>query len=146
MAQVAPALADDTEDAAFVQVVPDKGMERYMYLSIPLSAGARSTDRSARRLGTRFKQLSGTERQLAFALRALSQPRTRYSLLATLVVCTLLMLLVGVPYALNERMADANPMLQTATRGLIVGIWACFMLGPMFLVNAPIIVRGGFHP
>ena len=64
----------------------------------------------------------------------------------TLVVCTLLMLLVGVPYAVNERMTDANPMLQTAIRGLIVGIWAYFMLGSMFLVSSPITVGGGFHP
>ena len=66
----------------------------------------------------------------------------------TLVVCTLLMLLVAVPYAANERMTDANPVLQTAMRGriMIVGIWTYFALGPIFLVNAPTIVRGGFHP
>ena len=94
---------------------------------------------------SRFKKLSDTERSLAFALRALSQPRTRYSLLATLVVCTLLMLLVGVPYAVNERITDASPVLQTAVRGLIVGMWVYFLIGPMFLVNATITARGGFH-
>jgi hypothetical protein len=31
-------------------------------------------------------------------------------------------------------------------RGLIVGIGAYSVLGPIFLVNAPAIVRGGFHP
>jgi hypothetical protein len=90
--------------------------------------------------------LSDTERNLAFTLRALSRPRTYYSLLATLVVCTLLMLLVGVPYAVNERMTDASPMLQTAIRGLIVGIWVYFFALGVFLVIAPISVRGGFHP
>jgi hypothetical protein len=89
--------------------------------------------------------LSDPERHLAFTLRPLGQPRTYYSLLTTLVVCTLLMLLVAVPSAVNERMNDASPMLQTAIRGLIVGIWAYFLLGPIFLVNAPITVRGGFH-
>ncbi len=61
-------------------------------------------------------------------------------------MCTLLGLLVGVPYAANERTADANPVLQTAIRGLIVGVWAYFALGPIFLVNAPTLIRGGFHP
>ncbi len=41
--------------------------------------------------------------------RALGQLHTLSSLLATIVVCALLMLLVGVPYAANERMADASP-------------------------------------
>jgi hypothetical protein len=94
----------------------------------------------------RFKKLSHTERHLAFALRALGTPSMGYSLLTTLVVCTLLVLFVGVPYAANERTNDARPMLQTALRGLVVGIWAYFILGPLFLVNAPILVRGGFHP
>ena len=84
MAQVAPALAERAEDAAFVQVLP---------------AGARSEERSVRRPSTvsRVKKLSDAERHLALALRALGQPRMRYSLLSTLLVCTLLMLLVGVP-------------------------------------------------
>ncbi len=56
------------------------------------------------------------------------------------------MLLVVVPYAVNERVTDASPVGQTAIRGLIVGIWAYFILGPIFLVNAPITARGGFHP
>ena len=133
MAQVAPAPAEGIEDAEFLPVVP---------------AGTSSVEGPVRRQGTvsRFTKLSDTDRQLAFALRALGQPRTRYSLLTTLVVCTLLMLLVGVPYAVNERMNNANPMLQTAIRGLIVGIWAFFLLGPMFLVLPPFIVGGGFHP
>jgi hypothetical protein len=134
MAQVAPAPAEGTEDAELLPVVP---------------AGASSVERPVRRQSTmsRFKKLSDTERNLAFTLRALGQPRTRYSLLATLVVCTLLMLLVAAPYAVNERMNDARPVLQTAVRGLIVGIWVYFMLGPMLLVILPIIsLGGGFHP
>jgi hypothetical protein len=135
MAQVAPAfrVAERIEDAACVQVMP---------------VGASSVERSARRQSTvsRFKKLSDAEKHLAFALRALSQPRTRNSLVSTLVVCTLLMLLVGVPYAVNERVVNAHPVLQTAMRGLIVGIWLYFLLGPIFLVNAPTVVRGGFHP
>jgi hypothetical protein len=97
---------------------------------------------------SRFKKLSDTERHLAFALRALSKPRARtsYSLLATLVVCILLMLLVGAPYAANERMTDANPMLQIAIRGLIIGVWVYLLVGTTFIVSAPILVRGSFHP
>ena len=38
----------------------------------------------------------------ARTFRSLGQPRTRHLLLSTLVVCTLLVLLVGVPYAANE--------------------------------------------
>jgi hypothetical protein len=104
------------------------------------------TSRRRQSTSSRFEGLSQDEKHQALAFRALVQPRTRYSLLATLVVCALLVLLVGVPYALNERMADANPVLQTAMRGLIVGMWMYFIIGPIFLVNAPTIVRGGFHP
>jgi hypothetical protein len=32
-----------------------------------------------------------------------------------------------------------------ALRGLIVGIWLYFALGPIFRVHAPMLVRGGFH-
>jgi hypothetical protein len=95
---------------------------------------------------TRFAGLSELKKTEARTFRSLGQPLTRYSLLTTIAVCTALVLLVGVPYAANERTADANPVLQTAMRGLIVGIWAYFMLGPAFLVNAPTLVRGGFHP
>ncbi len=74
MAQVAPAPAEGTEDAAFVQVVPAE-------------ASSLERSRSVRRQSTvsRYKTLSDAERHLAFALRALSQPRTRYALLTTLV-------------------------------------------------------------
>jgi hypothetical protein len=56
------------------------------------------------------------------------------------------MLLVGVPYAANERMTDANPILQKAMRGFIIGIWDYFATGPMFLGVAAILSRGSFHP
>jgi hypothetical protein len=94
----------------------------------------------------RFQGQSDVKKNEARTFRALSQLHYFYALLATIVVCTLLMLVVGVPYAANERMADAPPGLQTAIRGLIVGIWMYVLLGPIFLVNAPTIVRGGFHP
>jgi hypothetical protein len=35
----------------------------------------------------------------------------------TPVVCTLLQLIAGAPYAVNERAADATPALRTALRG-----------------------------
>jgi hypothetical protein len=103
---------------------------------------------SSRRKSTkpRFDRLSDAEKNEAHTFRPLGQLLTPHSLLATIVVCTLLMLLIGVPYAVNERTADANPVLQTAMRGLIVGMWMYFIIGPIFLVNAPAIVRGGFHP
>jgi hypothetical protein len=103
---------------------------------------------SLRRQSTldRFAGLPEFKRDEAHTFRALGQPHTRHALLATVIVCTLLVLLVSVPYAVNERMADANPVLQTAMRGLIVGIWGFFLLGPIFLGMAPTLVRGGFHP
>jgi hypothetical protein len=104
------------------------------------------TSRRRQSTSSRFEGLSQDEKHQALAFRALVQPRTRYSLLATLVVCALLVLLVGVPYAVNELMAGASPMLQTAMRGLIVWIWAYFILGPMNFGFAPTLVRGGFHP
>jgi hypothetical protein len=82
---------------------------------------------------------------LALGFRPLRRPRTRYSLLSTLLVCTLLQLLVGVPYGANERAADSSPS-RTALRGVIVGIWMYFVLGPLFLVTGPALVRGDFHP
>jgi hypothetical protein len=81
---------------------------------------------------------------LAFAFRPFVAPDTRCSLPTTLAICAQLQLTVGVPYAANECRAFA-PAVRTALRGLIVGICACFTIGPMFLVNAPTLVRGGFH-
>jgi hypothetical protein len=81
---------------------------------------------------------------LAFVFRPIPSPRTVHALLASVVCCTLLQLSVGAPYAANER--AANPKLHTAVRGLIVGALASFVIGPIFLVNSPTIVRGGFHP
>ena len=109
----------------------------------PLARVPSSLRRESTRL--RFEGMSDARKKEAFTFRPLVRPRTRYSLLATLVVCMLLILLVGVPYAANERMA-ANPVLQTAIRGLIVGIWMYFLLGAVFLITSPTLVRGGFHP
>jgi hypothetical protein len=64
-------------------------------------------------------------------------------LAATVVVCILLQLIVGAPYAANER--AAAEWLRTARRGLIVGICLCFGLGPAFVLNESTLVRGGFH-
>ncbi len=94
----------------------------------------------------RFDGLSDPEKNEARTFRALGQPRTRHALVSTFGACTLLMLLVSVPCAATERMADANPMLQKAMRGAIVGVLAYFALGPIFLGFAPTLVRGGFHP
>jgi hypothetical protein len=94
----------------------------------------------------RYAGLPEFKKTEARTFRSLGQPLTRYSLLTTIVMCTLLVLLVGVPYAANERMANENKVLQTAMRGLIVGLWMYFLLGPIFLGLAPTLVRGGFHP
>jgi hypothetical protein len=78
---------------------------------------------------------------LAFGFRPLVAPRTRYALLATLIACTLQNLIVGAPYAANERTNGASP----ALRGLIVAILLYFGIGPTSLLSAPTLVRGGFH-
>jgi hypothetical protein len=83
---------------------------------------------------------------LAFGFRPLVSPRHRYSALAMLFVCTLLQLIVGAPYAANERAGDSSPTSRSALRGLIVGTLVYFLIGPIFVINAPILVRGGFHP
>ena len=125
---MAPAPAEGQIDGDFEPVMP---------------IAARSVRTSSTQ--SRYEEPADTERDLAYTLRSFVRPHTGYSLLATLVFCTLLVLLVGVPYALNERMADANPVLQTAMRGLILGIGSCFVLGAIFLVTTPTVVRGGFH-
>jgi hypothetical protein len=94
----------------------------------------------------RFEALPQETQGLAYVFRALNRPRTRHSLLAGLVSCMLLQLLVGAPYAANELAADASPALRTALRGLIIGITMCFIFGPIALILAPTMVRGGFHP
>ncbi len=73
---------------------------------------------SLRRKSTldRYAGLTDIKKDECRTFHPLSQLNTRHALLATGIVCTLLMLLVGVPYAVNERRTDANPMLQTATR------------------------------
>ena len=83
--------------------------------------------RALRRATTesRFLALPPEIQGLAFSFRPLISPQIRYYprlAAATLLVCTLLQLIVGVPYAANER-ADVVPALRTALRGLIVGIW-----------------------
>ena len=87
------------------------------------TARVSSTVFSSRRKSTepRFQGQSNAKKTEARTFRALSQLHYYHALLATIVVCTLLMLVVGVSYAANERTADANPVLQTAIRGLIVG-------------------------
>ena len=64
----------------------------------------------------------------------------------TPVICTLLQLIAGAPYAANERAADATPALRTALRGLIVGMILYFNIGPVTLGLWPVQVRGGFDP
>jgi hypothetical protein len=66
-------------------------------------------------------------------------------LLATVIVCTLFQLIVGAPYAANERAVEASLGLRTAMRGLIVGVWVSIGQGASFLLVAPTMVRGGFH-
>jgi hypothetical protein len=94
----------------------------------------------------RYAGLPEIKKDEARTFRPLGQPRIRQALLATIVVCALLMVLVGVPYAANERVVNAPPVAQTARRGLIVGTWLYVFLAPIYLVNAAAIVRGGFHP
>ena len=83
------------------------------------TARVSSTVFSSRRKSTdpRFQGQSNAKKTEARTFRAFSQLHYFYALLATIVVCTLLMLVVGVPYAANERMADAPPELQTASAG-----------------------------
>jgi hypothetical protein len=76
------------------------------------------------------------EKAKALKFSALQSPRVRFSLLATLVV--------GVPYAANERMAYDSPARLKAMRGLVVGIWVYIAIGPMYLLISPTLVRGGF--
>jgi hypothetical protein len=133
------------------RVVPIGGPVPAMTPLTPAQANAPAADekgRSSRRQSTasRFQGLALEIQALAFEFRPFRRPRTRFSVAATLLVCTLLQLLVGAPYAANERAADTTPTFRAALRGLIVGGLVYFMIGPLFLVNAPTLVRGGFHP
>ena len=94
----------------------------------------------------RFRELPPPIRDLAFEFRHLARPRTRYSLMWMFIACTLLQLTVAVPYAANELAVDTNPQLRKALRGIIVGFWCYFIIGATFLIYAPTVVRGGFHP
>ena len=69
----------------------------------------------------RYAGLPEIKKDESRTFRPLGQPRTRQALLATIVVCALLMVLVGVPYAANERVVNASPVMQPAMRGQIVG-------------------------
>ncbi len=88
-----------------------------------LAAEATTRVSSSRRKSTkpRFDGLSDAKKTEARTFRAVGQLHYYHALLATIVMCTLIVLLVGVPYVANERTADANQVLQTAMRGLIVG-------------------------
>jgi hypothetical protein len=119
-----------------------------MLISVaPGHASAPPADGNRRRQSTapRFQALPQAAQTLAFGFRPLAKPRNHYSLLATFVVCALLQLLVGAPYAANECAADTGRA-RTALRGVIAGIWVCFVIGPVFLLIAPTTVCGGFRP
>ena len=79
---------------------------------VTLTAPAASLP-SLRRQSTRarYADLPEIKKDESRTFRPLGQPRTRQALLATIVVCALLMVLVGVPYAANERVVNANPVL-----------------------------------
>ena len=124
VARVAPSSADD----AMLSVAPNN---------------ARLSRRPT--TASRFAGLPAEAQALAFEFRPLVSPSTSYSLLATLVACTLIQLIVSAPYAVNERAVDTHPGIRTALRGLIVAIWAYFVIGAIFLVNAPMMVCGGFR-
>jgi hypothetical protein len=126
-----------------ISVVPTQGPVAADSL-LPIADESR---RSLRRQSTapRFQRMAQSAQALSFVFRPFRRPRTRHSVLATLLVCTVLQLLVSVPYGANERAANGSA-LHTALRGLIIGLMAYFILGPIFLVTAPTLVRGGFHP
>ncbi len=123
-------------------VVPIEGPVPVMTPLTPAQANAPAADENRRslrrqRTASRFHGLALEIRALAFEFRPFRRPQARFSVAATLLVCTLLQLLVGAPYAANERAADSTPTLRAALRGLIVGILVYFVVGPIFLVNAP---------
>jgi hypothetical protein len=113
----------------------------------PNDDAADFVSQSVRRQSTapRFQGLPEATKALALGFRPLTKPRTRFSLSATLIVCVLLQVIVGAPYAANERAAGSAQ--RTAGRGLIIGIWIYFVQGPSTLISAPIMTRGdSLHP
>ena len=86
--------------------------------------------------------MSQHQQVLSSNFRPVVQPRVLYSVSSTLLVCTLIQLLFAAPFAANERRTAGA---STALRGLLLGILASFINGPVFLVNSPILTRGGFH-
>ena len=115
---------------------------------VPAPPAQRINVRPVRRQSTahRFETQPDAEKTTALTFRALPRPRTRFALPATIVVCTLLQLIVGAPYAANERMADDNSALLKAIRGLVVGNGVYCYIGPQYHVPVPILVSGGFRP
>ena len=110
----------------------------------PASAStAASNIRPPRRqsTATNFAGLAPATRALAFGFQALASPRARSSVPATVVVCALLQLMVSAPYAANQWAANGSP----AIRGLILGSFAYFGVGPMILVVETTLVSGGFR-
>ena len=108
--------------------------------------GAADPPRRKSTAASHFRGLPQATKELAFGFRPLVSPRHRTSALAIMFVCTLLQLIVGAPYAANERAVDSSPALRSVLRGIIVGTLVYFLIGPIFAINAPILVRGGFHP
>jgi hypothetical protein len=121
--------------AVMVSVAPAKA-------NAPLPGGQQLRRQST---ASRYQGLPEATQALALGYRSFRRPRDRYAVPAALLVCALLQLLVGAPYAASDRAASGSPW-STALRGLIAGILMYFVLGPMYLVTAPAFVRGGFHP
>jgi hypothetical protein len=145
MSRVAPEHADlfhNVAPAAAIAVSPvDRNDKILQNVPTPLDQPNMRRQSTA----SRFKNFGEIAKGLAFSFRPFPSPRTPHSVLASLVVCTLLQLIVGAPYAVNEMAAEASPATRVAMRGLIVGVLMLFANGPIFLVNLPTIGRGGFH-
>jgi hypothetical protein len=147
MVRVAHSPQDDGHLDATLQVVPSNDPLATSAHPAP-SSNTSSNKKLSRRQSTtaRFVALPLAKKELAFGFRPLIVPRTRSSVLATLVVCTLLQLMVGAPYAANELAAHAYPALRIALRGVNVSTMMYFILGPSFMVNLCTMACGGFQP
>lgn len=88
--------------------------------------------------------MSQHQQILSSDFRPFGKPRVFYSVSSTLLACMLIQLLFAAPFAANERSSEAGGP-STALRGLLLGILVCFVIGPVFLVNSPVLTRGGFH-
>ena len=117
-------------------------------VSVAVNGKEVPTGKSAQVLRQSYRRhvacLSNEERAEAILFRSLAAPRLLPSIGATLISSSLATLILAA-HGVNERSREqTGSLLSCFFRGLIAGVWMTLIIAPVFLIFAPVSVRGSF--